>query len=191
MLLTRQTLDEIASGRISLVYRRWRKPGVRGGGTLATTIGILAIESVDAIAEDTISADDAVAAGHDSPAALLADLAGREGQLYRIRLRLAGPDPRVGLRAQADIDDAGMVSIAQRLQRLDAARAWTGATLALIARHPGRRAAELAAMLGRDMPGLKRDIRKLKALGLTESLETGYRLSPRGAAWSSRQSGDA
>jgi hypothetical protein len=28
----------------------------------------------------------------------------------------------------------------------------------------------------------KRDVRKLKELGLTESLEVGYRLSPRGAA---------
>ena len=29
----------------------------------------------------------------------------------------------------------------------------------------------------------KRDVRKLKELGLTESLEIGYRLSPRGVAF--------
>ena len=34
-----------------------------------------------------------------------------------------------------------------------------------------------------DTQPFKRDVRKLKALGLTESLEVGYRLSPRGRAW--------
>ena len=41
---------------------------------------------------------------------------------------------------------------------------------------------ELAAELGRDRPSFKLDVRKLKALGLTESLDVGYRLSPRGLA---------
>jgi hypothetical protein len=31
-----------------------------------------------------------------------------------------------------------------------------------------------------DTPGFKRRVRQLKELGLTESLETGYRLSPHG-----------
>jgi Mn-dependent DtxR family transcriptional regulator len=44
------------------------------------------------------------------------------------------------------------------------------------------RAADLAAMLERDRASFKTDVRKLKSLGLTESLEIGYRLSPRGAA---------
>ena len=33
-----------------------------------------------------------------------------------------------------------------------------------------------------DMLSFKRDVRRLKELGLTESLEVGYRLSPRGRA---------
>ena len=45
------------------------------------------------------------------------------------------------------------------------------------------RAADLAAALGREKLPFKADVRKLKALGLTESLERGYRLSPRGRAW--------
>jgi hypothetical protein len=32
----------------------------------------------------------------------------------------------------------------------------------------------------------KTDVRKLKGLGLTESLEVGYRLPPRGQAWLER-----
>ena len=53
----------------------------------------------------------------------------------------------------------------------------------LIAERPGVRAPDLAASLGRETLPFKRDVRKLKELGLTESLEVGYRLSPRGQAF--------
>jgi hypothetical protein len=43
-------------------------------------------------------------------------------------------------------------------------------------------AADLAALLGREKHPFKRDVRKLKELGLTESMPVGYRLSPRGRA---------
>ncbi len=59
---------------------------------------------------------------------------------------------------------------------------WTIATLRLIGDRPGVRAAELAAAAGRERLPFKADVRKLKELGLTESLEVGYRLSPRGRA---------
>lgn len=45
------------------------------------------------------------------------------------------------------------------------------------------RAANLAALLGRETLPFKADVRRLKALGLTESLDVGYRLSPRGRAF--------
>jgi hypothetical protein len=56
----------------------------------------------------------------------------------------------------------------------------------LIADRPGVRAADLAAAEGREKLPFKADVRKLKELGLTESLEVGYRLSPRGRALLSR-----
>jgi Mn-dependent DtxR family transcriptional regulator len=54
--------------------------------------------------------------------------------------------------------------------------------LELIRDRPEVRAPDLAASLGRETQPFKRDVRKLKELGLTESLERGYRLSPRGRA---------
>ena len=45
------------------------------------------------------------------------------------------------------------------------------------------RAPDLAAQVGRETGEFKRDVRKLKELGLTISLEVGYRLSPRGQAY--------
>jgi hypothetical protein len=76
-----------------------------------------------------------------------------------------------------------------RLGRLDRAGRdgpWTAATLRLIGDRPGVRAADLAAAVGRERHPFKTDVRKLKELGLTESLEVGYRLSPRGRALLSR-----
>lgn len=182
MLLKMQTLEGIANGSISLAFRRWRKPAVKAGGTLKTAIGVLAIDAVDVVDESAITAKDAVRAGFASAAELKKDLAGRtEGDVYRVRLRYAGEDPRIALRADDSLDDDVIDDLRTRLQRLDRTRAWTRKTLELIAAHPGRRSPELAELVGQDTPTFKANVRKLKALGLTESLEVGYRLSPRGS----------
>jgi len=110
----------------------------------------------------------------------------QERPLYRIELRLAGPDPRVALRERSDISPAERAQIDTRLARLDAASRhgpWTRRVLEVIAEQPGTRAPDLAASLGRETAPFKADVRKLKELGLTESLQIGYRLSPRGRAY--------
>ena len=187
MLLKRETLEGIAEGRITLAFRRWKRPTVRAGGELRTAIGVLGIDGVDAIAEGDITNDDARAAGYPTRAALLAELNRRpEGDLYRVALHLAGDDPRTALREQDALDAEAVAAIAARLARFDRSSRhgpWTETVLRLIADSPGVRAPDLAASLGRDTQPFKRDVRKLKELGLTESLEVGYRLSPRGRAW--------
>jgi hypothetical protein len=67
----------------------------------------------------------------------------------------------------------------RRLARLD----WAIPTLELIDRHPGTVSTELADALGFERLRFKERVRRLKALGLTESLAVGYRLSPRGGAF--------
>ncbi len=186
MLLTRRILDAVRDGTVTLAFRRWRRPTVRAGGRLRTAIGVLAIESVDPIDEDAIRDRDAHRAGFASRDALLASLAApRPGSvLYRIGLRYAGPDPRQALRDRAPATGE-LAEVRRRLARLDAASRhgpWTDRVLRLIAAQPGVRAAELAAAAGRETLAFKADVRKLKELGLTESLEVGYRLSPRGRA---------
>ena len=104
--------------------------------------------------------------------------------MFRVGLRWAGDDPRIALR-QRPPTEAELAEIRARLDRLDAASStgpWTRRTLAIIDRSPEVRAPDLAAELGRDTASFKRDVRKLKELGLTESLDIGYRLSPRGEA---------
>ncbi len=184
MLFRPADLAAIAAGEVTVAFRRWKRPMVRAGGSQHTAAGMVAFDAVDRV--DEITAADARRAGFPDPAAAHAMLRGREGDLYRIRLRLAGPDPRIALREDAALSEADRAAIAERLARLDRASShgpWTGATLRAIDGAPGTRAADLAEGLGRERLPFKSDVRKLKALGLTESLPVGYRLSPRGRAY--------
>ena len=185
MLFRLETLRGIEAGEVTLAFRRWRHPTVRAGGTLRTRVGVLAIESVEPVKEAAISDAEARRAGAADRAELIAQLR-PEGTLYRIEFRLAGPDPRIALRERADLDDEERAAIDARLAHFDAASRhgpWTARVLDLIAERPATRAPELAAELGRETAPFKADVRKLKELGLTESLERGYRLSPRGRAY--------
>lgn len=186
MLISNAHLQGIATGEINLAFRKWRSPTVRTGGTLRTAIGVLAIEAVEVVSERELSPADAKAAGFPSLQELLESLRSRnEGTLYRIRLRLSGPDPREQLRQQTGTNADEREQLLSRLDRLDRLGKhgpWTNAVLRAIAARPNLRAAELAEQLGFEKEWLKTSIRKLKELGLTESLVVGYRLSPRGHA---------
>ena len=184
MLFKAPVLTAIAEGQVTLAFRRWRKPTVRAGGTLTTPVGVLAIKAVDIVAPEAVDEKQARAAGYASRAALLTDLAG-DATLYRIAFRRAADDPRKALRL--DTSEAGLEAVETPLARLDAKTPWTAKVLDLIAENPGVRAPDLAARLGRETLPFKADVRKLKALGLTESLEAGYRLSPRGEALLARR----
>lgn len=189
MLLKRHERERIASGEITVVFRRWKRPTVKSGGTLRTASGVLAIDDVRTIEQAGITITDARRAGFASCAELVASCPPSddpERQLYRIAVRPAGPDPRIELRSRAGLGGEEAAEIAQRLARFDGASPtvpWTRTALGLIAELPGVRAPELAARAGLETARFKRNVRKLKELGLTESLEVGYRLSPRGRAF--------
>ncbi len=188
MLIRRADLDRIVTGELDLAFRRWKRPTVRTGGTLTTAVGVLAIDAVDRVAEAEITEDEARRAGFDSRAALIERLSTRDGDLYRTRLRWAGEDPRKCLRQRADLSRQEAEDILARLDRYDRASRrgpWTRATLELIRDHPETLAAILAEKGGWERAWFKTNVRKLKALGLTESLKVGYRLSPRGRAFMS------
>jgi hypothetical protein len=182
VLFRRQILAGIHDGSITLAFRRWRRPSVRAGGTLLTSVGQIAIGAVDVVDAAAISPDDARRAGHASVQALRDELnRGGDGDVYRIELKALRPDPRIGLRESVP-DAAAADTIVQKLRRLDAhaSRAWTATVLDVIAERPGVRAADLCRLVGMEKDAFKVNVRKLKTLGLTESLEIGYRLSPRG-----------
>ena len=184
MLFNRRALDGIEAGEIDLAFRRWKRPTVRAGGTLRTRAGVIAIDAVEQIGERRIDAGQARRAGFASTRELLESLR-PDGRLYRVRFHRIGDDPRLALRVRAKISRSERAELDARLDRMDRARGepWTRQVLELIRDRPETLAADLAESLGREKLPFKRDVRKLKELGLTESLPVGYRLSPRGRAY--------
>ncbi len=183
MLIRPVDLARIRAGEVDLAFRRWDRPRLLVGTRMRTPVGLVEVTSVDEV--DDISEADAVRAG--APREQLLRLMERKAPapIWRVGLTYAGEDPRVGLRNAADLSAEECAALVARLDRFDrAARSgpWTRQTLRIIEANPARRAPDLAAELGRETAPFKRDVRKLKELGLTESLEIGYRLSPRGAA---------
>ncbi len=124
MLFRPVTLRGIADGVVSVAFRRWHEPRVRSGGRQRTSIGVIAFDAVDAVAADELSDADAVAAGFASRNELMAFVDRRDGTIYRIRLRLIGPDPRIALREA--LPDDGQLREIRSAWIASIARAATG-----------------------------------------------------------------
>ncbi|MCA0297010.1 MAG: ASCH domain-containing protein [Actinobacteria bacterium] len=200
MLLPMRIAQGVRDGTVTLAFRRWEAPRVRVGGTQLTSAGIVAFDAVEEVLDPADLTDsDALAAGFGDLAALRRVLypqrsaAPRRGpraskggdHVYRVQLSWVGEDPRVALREEVP-DATELDELRAAVEKLDASRRtgpWTRPILEWIRDHPGVISTELAALLGREVTPMKADIRRLKALGLTESLRVGYRLSARGRAY--------
>ena len=160
--------------------------GVGFGVSSAVTVAMADTSSSPGSPSNEASRSDARRAGAPDAVSLLARMGVDDvGQLvWRVELRHLGDDDRVQRRADADLDEAAIDDLRARLDRLDrrAGEPWTRTTLRLIERYPGIVSTALARHAGKERQVFKTDVRKLKELGLTESLEVGYRLSPRGEA---------
>ena len=188
MLVQARFREAIASGAVTLTFRRWKRSQVVAGNTYRTAAGRLVVDAVDVVDPERITDADAKRAGFSSRAELLRELRGANDlPTYRVRFRPAvGPDARSLLAATVTLSDDEVAELRRRLARLDRASShgsWTADVLRTIAERPAVRAADLAASFGRETQSFKLDVRKLKNLGLTLSLEIGYRLSPRGEAY--------
>src|ERR1044071_4649943 len=98
MLVKNKILNEIKAGRISLIFRRWKKAGVKKGGTQMTQLGVLGIDDVKIVAEEKITGSDAKKAGYKIREDLIADLYDRDEDIYKIKVHWVGEDPRKALR---------------------------------------------------------------------------------------------
>lgn len=173
MLLDNKTLDAIIEGRISVVFRIWKRATVKTGGTLRTRKGLLSIEEVRQTNTTEISEFDMRQAGISEIAEI--GQTDRTGDLYLIRVRFAGEDPRIAKRT--DLNEPELLAIAERLRKTGE---WTTEYLALISELPNTHAQILADRVGLEKLKFKARVRRLKEHGLTISLRPGYRLSPRG-----------
>ncbi|SDU67952.1 hypothetical protein SAMN04488548_1343242 [Gordonia westfalica] len=184
VLLTAAVTNGVAEGSVDLAFRRWAHPRIRPGSSFIALTHVIEVTSLERVDPEQISSDDARRAGYENVDELRATLCvNTHNPTYRIGLRCIGEDPRIALRADDDLSDDDVADLGSRLDRMDSRSnkgPWTRAVLEIIGRRPGVVSTELAAELGRERTAFKNDVTKLKKLGLTESLEVGYELSPRG-----------
>ena len=203
MLFTADAYPGLVSGAITVTFRTWSRSQVKVGGRYRVGESTLLVDDVGQVRVGDIDDADARRAGETDRAALVARLSHRRGGRSGTAADIAMDDDtlvwRVGfhtvtddeaesarLADQSDLSDDDVADIQRRLDRLDTASShgpWTRRALGLIAANPGVVSTTLAAEIGRDRQAFKTDVRKLKRLGLTESLAVGYRLSPRGESW--------
>ena len=181
MLIKDDVVEKIKTGSITVLFRRWSRPGAKAGGTQMTQGGVVGIDSVEVVDEADITDADAVASGYADREDLIEHLNYREDPIYRIGVRWIGEDPRIAMRE--GVDDSDIAEIIAKLDKMDRTSKrgpWTRSYLEVIQSMPATYSGLLANYLGLSQDEFKPWVRKLKALGLTESLEVGYRLSPRG-----------
>lgn len=190
MLLNRDTAEGIANGCITLVLRRWDAPRARPGGTQRTVAGTIRVDDVtERPGSYRVTAAQARAAGYPDAKTAQKELDRRTAaHTYLIAVSFLALDERPDLAADDQLSGDDVAAITARLDRWDAAtEPWTRQYLRMIGDNEAVRAPDLAARVGLDVPRFKRRVRQLKGLGLTISLDVGYRLSPRGRAYLRRR----
>ena len=150
MLFTAATLRGLLEGRVTCTYRRWDAYG-QVGSRFTTAAGVVEVTSITPAQVEQLTEQDAADAGFDSVAALVKWTSAKGGgDVYRIGIALAGPDPRVALRGSDQLDVAEVSALNAKLERMDRAaeQPWTRSTLRQIQRVPGVVSTELAAEAG-------------------------------------------
>jgi hypothetical protein len=185
MLFQRRFHERIVNGEIRCTVRIWQRPHVRVGGRYGLGRGAIVVDKIRETRLDDITPALARRCGFDSLIDLLK--VAKHGHGERVFVIDFHYDDKAGARPQPATDVVSAEELAQLARRLEAmdrrsrVGPWTLATLRAIEAQPGVLAARLARALGRPRDEFKRDVRKLKDLGLTFSLEVGYRLTPKGA----------
>ena len=189
LLFKKPFWEPLVTGAVTLTFRRWQKPHVRVGGRYRChPIGVLEVDAVSVVRQKDITEDDAKRAGFGSRKELvdyLAELGPLDDktEIWRVELHHGGDGDRVELALETDLTADDVAKIEAKLAKMDEDGPWTKRTLAIIEKHPRVAAGELAKKLGREKLSFKEDVRRLKKLGLTQSFEVGYEISPRGRAF--------
>jgi hypothetical protein len=191
LLFQKRFLPGLVDGSITLTFRQWPTARVKPGGRYRVhPIGVVEVVNVRPTRVADLQDSDARAAGFADLDELLAYLEpaakgkfGPDTALFRIQLTYGGDGDWVAISRDDTLGPDDIAEIDAKLSRFDARKAWTRETLALIEENPRTVASKLAARLGRETAPFKADVVKLKKLGLTQSYEIGYELSPRGKAY--------
>jgi hypothetical protein len=186
MLFQARFHDRIRSGEIRCSVRIWQRPHVKVGGRYRLGRGAIVVDKLHETRLDGITPALARRCGFESLIDLMKVAKHGPGErVFVIDFHYDGkasarPRPATGAVSAEELAD--LVRRLEAMDRRSRIAPCTLATLRAIEARPGVLAARLASSLGRPRDEFKRDVRKLKALGLTFSLEIGYRLTPKGEA---------
>jgi hypothetical protein len=185
MLFQRRFHEPIRNGAIRCTVRIWQRPHVKVGGRYSLGAGAVVVDAIRETRLDDITAALAKRCGFPSLADLMKTAKHGPGErVFVIEFHYDGAAARAAP-TTVTVSAEELAEVVQRLEAMDRRSkngAWTLATLRAIEARPAVLAAKLASSLGRPRDDFKRDVRKLKRLGLTWSLEIGYRLTPKGQA---------
>ena len=193
LMFRREDRERVARGEITVTFRLWKSAHVRAGKTYESGFGRVEVEDVQVMPAAMISDEDVGPSGcADVPAIL--ELAGEHMKarvgpdtlLYRVQFRFLG-DAALPVEPAAMPDMERVSARLERMDRLSPRGPWTLAALLVIERRPRVPARLLAAELEYETLDFKRNVRKLKALGLTVSHEVGYELSDAGREYLASQ----
>lgn len=177
MQFTTRNSDQIRAGGVTMTFRNWKRPHAKVGGVYRLRpTGAVKVTGLVRVRLAEISPDDAVRAGFPSVDDMVAYLRlPRTAEVTRVEFALTDDSPKA-------VPSLTVEEVVKRLDATDrrSAAPWTAGVLALIEAHPAIRAGDLAPLTGWATPKFKANVRKLKALGLTRSLEVGYRLTDLG-----------
>ncbi len=185
MQFTQDSHEAVATGQITVTFRLWKRLHAKVGGRYTVGSVVIEVDAIEMIPFHAVTKRDIKFAGASSRDALR-ERAAHAGPIdddtlvYRIEFHVVGAKPT---EVAAPFDDEHVALVNAKLDAMDERSktgAWTRAALRLIGEHEGVVSTELAAQMHRPRMEFKADVRKLKALGLTESLEVGYRLTPLG-----------
>lgn len=187
MQFTKDSHDAVADGSITLTVRFWTRAQVKVGGQYNVGPCRIEVDSIELVPFGSLTKSDVRQCGHGSVDELRrlvahAGAVSDETIVYRIEFHLVGNKTE---RRVVKPTTAAVYEVSAKLDAMDGRSAlgpWTREVLGLIGTNPGMVSTDLAAMVGRDRMQFKADVRKLKALGLTDSLETGYQLTELGRA---------
>lgn len=184
MLFRQDDLKKIIAGHMTVAFRCWKKPTVKKGSLVTTSLGRIEILDIKPVALGEISSADVHKAGYQTRQQL-SDVLQKQapGTIYKISLAYHSPDPRIKLRGNHQLSEMELGNIIKGLQRLDHYAKngpWTQRIMEAIQRHPRMSAASLSQITGDEKDWFKLQVRKLKNKGLTISHGIGYSLSPRG-----------
>jgi hypothetical protein len=191
MLLFQKRFHEgLKNGAVRLTFRFWSKPQVKPGGRYRVhPIGVVQVDSIEQVKLNSLNEKDSMLAGFTSkqemldymnPLLLKMESDGREVSLFKVALHYGGDGDRASTALKTTVTKDELVVLKAKLQKMDALNPWTKKTFELIQQYPRIAASQLALKIKMEKVDFKAYVVKLKKLGLTQSFEVGYEISPYG-----------